>query len=139
MKFDLAAVQADLAQYRADEEATLAEARAALPLFDIERWPKCGKRVCSGVTESGQKHLRRRDEARCEEIKAVKAFAGMAEEATKAARRSELCAWKSAAAAMQRAMDAEEQLERLQAENRQRAAAAAAAAAAPHTPPSLLR
>jgi hypothetical protein len=124
--------------------------------FDIERWPKCGKRVCSGVGESGQKLLRQRDEARCEEIKAVKYFAEMAEQATKAARASELCAWKTAAATMQRALDSEEQLERLQADNRRRAeaaerlhvdkraataaaAAAAAATAAPQTPPSLMR
>ena len=120
VKFDLAAVQADMAAVRADEDAARAEARAALPLFDIERWPRCGKRVSSGISDAGQKMLRLRDEARCEEIKAVKEFAGMAEEATKAARRSELCAWKSAAATMQRAMDAEGALERLQTEVRQR-------------------
>ena len=86
---------------------------------DEDRYPRCQKRFCAGIGNTGARMLRERDDRRVQEILEAKAEIAAAEEATASARRSEENAWKFAAAATQRAADAVSALERMRTAARQ--------------------
>jgi hypothetical protein len=138
----------------ADAAADAAANTAANAAADLDsRFPRCGKRFCSGIGEVGAGMLRRRDLERVSQVAA-------AEAATTAAKSSCLAAWAevgrvmrradvaearataaeaATATAIARAVAAEEELQRRHDAARWRAErSSAVAAATPSTPRWLL-